>query len=707
MNITVAGCLLRVSRFFIVLLLCLFIGLTTPKAQVHSLARRSNLRILVCSSERQDLTYGMDFLAVTCSLGFRVESNTEVLNYDTLKEYDILILSSVLFFDRKVNNSEIEHIMQFVEEGGGLLLIGEMGSATSFINPLSERFGVSFAGNQMYDPSNHLYDDRRLVVLHDLLAHPITLGVDSIYFGQATSLLVSGNATALAFGDQDTYTDIGNYQGKAVIGLVAAEYGKGRAVFIGSIQRYFYGFKSIYDGIREKYINNQIQLLSNIFHWVVYKGTFHLKQETVPIIKSIGDLGGEYYKIKYDFPSSWESKKELSEKVKALISLSDQEFDLAHSAALNGDFSGCLNYLTAAVEKMEKAKDLATPEYTYYLPKPSTETPEFSGKAEGVISVGAAILEGQQFRLLSNLVSFRHDNYSRRLFDMEFADVYLTVDDLPWFSSQTPFVLVEIEGHRGPCRDDVAVISTRILEGMEYPIKVSEIAYLLIPIWKDIELKYTDLCGPIAENLTEWYNRIDTFVYATWFQDKKILQIVFAKMAYYEGPLRIYVPSVYLLMAIFRVDQLGHLLESIVLVPEVYLEITSEHTSSLMNPLSSSYMALLPLIMGMGFYLGLGFAPHHPIALITTSVNSMDERVKRNIHKIILIFSFILALYGLIVLASEFVYVYRFFKILATESWLWILFRMTIGIAIFYVGILIFKTVKEQTTKWKREEATS
>jgi len=333
-------------------------------------------------------------------------------------------------------------------------------------------------------------------------------------------------------------------------------------------------------------------------------------------------------------------------------------------------------------------------------------TPEFSGKAEGVISPGA-VLEGQQFRLLDTLISFYHDNYSRRLFDMEPGDVYLMLDDLPCFSGQNPFVLVEIEGGRGPCEDDVAVTHISLLEGVRYPIKVSEIAYRLIPLWNGIERDYRELYEPIAENLTmKMYNQIDTFVHVTWFNDSKTLQIVFLKMAYYMGPLALYVRPVYLLMTVFGVDQSGRLIESITLVPGVSFEIISGHNLSLMNTLTMPYMEMFPsLIIGLGLYLGLRFmaGDHVDIQMTVDSLNATDKGVKKNIYRIFFVISLILALYGLVMLAGEFFYIYRYFKILTSDAWLWVFFRVAMGLALLYIGVLIFKTIKDLLSRKKME----
>ena len=356
------------------------------------------------------------------------------------------------------------------------------------------------------------------------------------------------------------------------------------------------------------------------------------------------------------------------------------------------DLTYCVNYLKSVTRL--KPSD--------FLPNPWTMTPEFSGKAEGVISPGA-VLEGQLFRLLDTSISFYHDNYSRRLFDMEPGDVYLMLDDLPCFSGQNPFVLVEIEGSRGPCEDDVAVTRISLLEGVRYPIKVSEIAYRLIPLWNGIEGDYRELYEPIAENLTrEMYNQIDTFVHVTWFNDSKTLQIVFSKMAYYMGPLEWYVPPAYLLMAVFRVDQSGRLMESITLVPGVSLEIISEHNLSLMNTLTVPYVEMFPpLIIGLGLYLGLRLVAgdHVDIQMTVDSLNATGKGVKKNIYRILFIISLILALYGLVMIASDFFYVYRYFKILTSDGWLWVFFRVAMGLALLYIGVLIFKTIKNLRKK--------
>jgi hypothetical protein len=191
---------------------------------------------------------------------FSFSFNYQPLSLDLLKGFDAVMLYHpyALFTDSDKNVLE-----KFVKDGGGLIICGEHdigwddASRISY-NGFSSTFGVAFTSNAVDDPT-----DKKgcycTPVIHNLLEHPLTVGVDQIVMYKPCALLVSGNAVAIAWGDDDT-TTIGAdvIQGENVIVVAAAEYGKGRIIILGSNTPFLDSFINL--------PNNQ-EFSINCFQW--------------------------------------------------------------------------------------------------------------------------------------------------------------------------------------------------------------------------------------------------------------------------------------------------------------------------------------------------------------------------------------------------------------------------------------------------------
>ncbi|KYK29819.1 MAG: hypothetical protein AYK19_19185 [Theionarchaea archaeon DG-70-1] len=198
------------------------------------------------------------------------------LSYSTLREYDILVIAS---FEEDYTSEEMDAIRKFVENGGGLLLLGDFEYPN---NSIAQAFDVLFYSETAVIADNKAVtfagDNHQFYVI-DIEEHPITKGVDRIAlnFGIPLSSYESGKVLARTSGsswaDKDGLgsKDADEEEGPFDI-LLAMEVGRGRAVFFGGATSFW---NTIVLGEEEN-----LDLLRNAVEW-------------------LGELGGPYkqYKI--------------------------------------------------------------------------------------------------------------------------------------------------------------------------------------------------------------------------------------------------------------------------------------------------------------------------------------------------------------------------------------------------------------------------
>jgi hypothetical protein len=207
----------------------------------------------------------------------KVEPNvvSQNLTYDILKNYDILIIKT----PSRYGPNEINAIVRFVENGGGLFLIGDhtnfAGTGTN-LNQISKRFGIVFGFDMVNNINGELFQYER-----GLLAHPITKYMPRLEYMTGCSLIapLSGEMAILGFGmgaDPGEYASVGFFRETrtndptrvtdTVWGLinqaVAVKYGMGRVVafpdstIISNFRIFFGGSPNLIIGSME-YLNRR------------------------------------------------------------------------------------------------------------------------------------------------------------------------------------------------------------------------------------------------------------------------------------------------------------------------------------------------------------------------------------------------------------------------------------------------------------------
>jgi tetratricopeptide (TPR) repeat protein len=208
-----------------------------------------------------------------------------------LDPYDVLVIAIPT---DPFSNEELESIHQFVDNGGGLLLLGESGVLTQKnvedFNVLSAVYGMEFQRDVIVDYENNLTLDKaypEIPIIENFAQHAVTHNVHKIFFVSGCSLRLSSKATKLAWGGEETYGDRlseiygyggGNYEpelekkGEDLIVMAVTESGKGRVIALGDTS--LFRGKSAAGGPWYadpiEYMDNK-RLALNIFNWLSLK----------------------------------------------------------------------------------------------------------------------------------------------------------------------------------------------------------------------------------------------------------------------------------------------------------------------------------------------------------------------------------------------------------------------------------------------------
>jgi hypothetical protein len=175
--------------------------------------------------------------------GYISEYSDEKIDSYLLSRYSILV---ILAPSRDFEDYEKQAIRDFVEEGGSLLIFGEVGGTMISqgildpINSISTMFGIEFNSDTVYDPEpeNQIPDtetasryEERFVIIRTFNRHPVTHNIFDFGYIEGCSLDVSSPALGLALGNPTTKA--GSREGEDVIVMAAAEYGAGRVLAVG------------------------------------------------------------------------------------------------------------------------------------------------------------------------------------------------------------------------------------------------------------------------------------------------------------------------------------------------------------------------------------------------------------------------------------------------------------------------------------------
>lgn len=184
--------------------------------------------------------------------------NEYPIREEAIRNIDIFVMACPT--DSKLMQSEIDALVSFVREGGGLLLLsnasGDSGQRTN-LSELASYFGIKFQNDQVLDPQNNLGTES-LPIIEARSEHPILAGVSRICYRSGCSLSVSDNAIPVLITEPTAEPP------NAPV-MAVSEYHKGRIVALGS---YTVFRDSVKGGILTA---DNRKLALNIFKWLAEK----------------------------------------------------------------------------------------------------------------------------------------------------------------------------------------------------------------------------------------------------------------------------------------------------------------------------------------------------------------------------------------------------------------------------------------------------
>jgi len=123
------------------------------------------------------------------------------LTTQSLRHYTVLILAAP---DRSLSDTEITSVVRFVQDGGGLLVLGDAGLRED-INDLLNHFDVEFDQTLIASPK-HDWDAYSFYV-EAFAPHPLTRGLESWHTSWGGSLRVRALALNLSWTPPDAWKD--------------------------------------------------------------------------------------------------------------------------------------------------------------------------------------------------------------------------------------------------------------------------------------------------------------------------------------------------------------------------------------------------------------------------------------------------------------------------------------------------------------------
>ncbi len=184
---------------------------------------------------------------------------------EALENHSVLIIA---FPQKKFKEEEITAITDFVNEGGGLFLVGEEWDFNHFkgnLNSVAEKFKIFFNDDEILDPKNKLLDSSEHIgdyyfVLRPFTDHPITKNQHDFVSHGGCSLKLQGECQSVLKGSEYAFSSEKYYDpGQFPPVLAVTGHGRGRVAALG-------------DGsiLRDIFINeaNNKELVLNILEWL-------------------------------------------------------------------------------------------------------------------------------------------------------------------------------------------------------------------------------------------------------------------------------------------------------------------------------------------------------------------------------------------------------------------------------------------------------
>ncbi|MFX1337414.1 MAG: hypothetical protein ACFFDK_02265 [Promethearchaeota archaeon] len=269
-----------------------------------------------------------EFFDLLKSLNLKVRTNeNKNLTEKQIQGIDILIIGNPI--DNFFSSIEIKNIVDFIRDGGNLLLISDYGAdhlQKTNLNDISGKyFGIYFQKNivKKYNKINQNCDS--ILTIQNFEDHSITKQLRDIILGGSCSLLIEKNSKPLFYSKQswtEVYNDLENKWSKEEdtqpqIMAAYTEYGRGKVVALGDIDIF-----SNHLNIGLSLFDNR-KFTINIFNWFLEP----VKENDVLgwILNQLGSMQNEIKEIKNKITNLIETSTVLEKRISLLEENPEQE----------------------------------------------------------------------------------------------------------------------------------------------------------------------------------------------------------------------------------------------------------------------------------------------------------------------------------------------------------------------------------------------
>lgn len=177
--------------------------------------------------------------------GYRPSIKNDPLAYPVLRNYSLLVIIAPT---SPLSAGEVADMLKFLEEGGGLLLIGEEKNftyaagntsipyKTEYLNTLSQKVGITFNKDILLEKKGS--ESKKEFAINSFENHTLALGLSEIKIYGASSLSLSGKAKRIAYGSENSYSEIYDVVSYPPV-IAASNYAYGRVVAVTDSEGYF------------------------------------------------------------------------------------------------------------------------------------------------------------------------------------------------------------------------------------------------------------------------------------------------------------------------------------------------------------------------------------------------------------------------------------------------------------------------------------
>ena len=270
-----------------------------------------------------------EFLGLLGSFNLKIRTNeNKNITDKVLQNIDILIIGNPI--DEYFSSIEIKSIIDFVREGGNLLLISEYGAdylQKTNLNDISGKyFGIYFQKNIVKKYNKINQNCNNILTIQDFIDHITTSQLRDIILGGSCSLLINKNSEPL-FYSKESWTEVYNDLEKKwskdednqqqIMGAYT-EYGRGKVVALGDIDIF-----SNDPNIGLNLFDNR-KFILNIFDWFT---TDPAKDNDVLgwVLNQLGGLQNEIKEINNKISNIIETSTVLEKRISALEENPKQE----------------------------------------------------------------------------------------------------------------------------------------------------------------------------------------------------------------------------------------------------------------------------------------------------------------------------------------------------------------------------------------------